>query len=518
MPKSVAITEENCWEVSGLEPEPDQDCSAPPTNGHSGQLFDVAGFIARHGIATKEARPHEGGTIYVLSECVFDSSHKGKDAAIIQRANGKLGYKCWHDSCSSRGWREVRQKFDPGCYDRDPRQNSPGPTGQNGEKGGKAQREKTARVWEPKLLTSKEFNAGDYRAEFVINKCLVKGQPFVVGGPSKTLKTSLLVDLALSIGLFGQRFLGEFAVSRPGTVLYLSGESGEFTLQETMRRVAKSKEVDPDDARVLWGFDLPSISSGLDLDTLRKVIVDNEVNVAIIDPLYLCLIAGSASPIQTSNVFQMGPLLRELSFIGQETGCTLGVIHHTTKRLERPGEAPTLEDLSMAGVAEWARQWILPGRREKYQDGSGIHKLWMRVGGSAGHSGLYCVDVDEGKLKDDFSGRQWNVTVASAAEARQDAEQQKVAAKESQRAAKLTADMGKVKTALASVPAGETLKWVREETGLNTDRANAAISSLLLNEAIERCDIFKTNRKAPYEGFKIKAVTEQEILPFTPPE
>ncbi|MFN0017720.1 MAG: AAA family ATPase [Pirellulaceae bacterium] len=521
MPKSVAITEENCWEVSGMDPEPEPDYSAPATNGN-GAHFDMAEYASRHGLRITGTGQHNGATKYILEECPFDSSHRGKDAALFLYPNNARGFKCLHQSCSSFGWKELRQKLEPG-YDRDWRQNPPASAlaaGRElaGEKGDKAQRERLVKTWEPKLLTSAEFQAGDYRQEYVVNRMLVKGQPFVIGGQSKTLKTSLLVDLVLSIGLIGQSFLNTFPVCRPGNVMFLSGESGEFTLQETMRRVAKSKDVNPADARVLWGFSLPSISSGLDLDTLRKVIQEHEISVAVIDPLYLCLIAGSATPIQTSNVFQMGPLLRELSYIGQETGCTMGICHHTTKRLERPGEAPTLEDLSMAGIAEWARQWILPGRREKYIEGSGEHKLWLRVGGSAGHSGLYYLDIDEGKLQDDFSGRQWNVTVGSAAEARHDAEQQRTAAKEAQRAGKLTADMGKVKEALAKVPAGETSKWIRESTGLNTAPANAAIAELLKNEAIERCDIFKPNRKAPYEGFKNKPVANNEILPFTPPE
>jgi hypothetical protein len=257
---------------------------------------------------------------------------------------------------------------------------------------------------------------------------------------------------------------------------------------------------------VFWDFDLPSISSRLDLELLRKIIIDRGINLAMIDPLFLCLIAGSATPIQTSNVFQMGPLLRELSYIGQETGCTMGICHHTTKRLERPGEAPTLEDLSMAGIAEWARQWCLGGRRTRYEEGSGRHDLWLRVGGSAGHSGLYAVDVDEGVLAEDFSGRKWDVTVTSAKDAKLQLDQQKEAVKTQREQEKLSTDMLAVMTVLDALSdgRGETVRELRKVTGNSQARAQAAVDQLLDQGVLEECEVKKANRKKPHPAVRKK--------------
>ena len=47
-------------------------------------------------------------TIYALDACPFDSSHVNNDAAIFQDADGKLGFKCFHDSCQGKGWKEAR--------------------------------------------------------------------------------------------------------------------------------------------------------------------------------------------------------------------------------------------------------------------------------------------------------------------------------------------------------------------------------------------------------------------------
>jgi hypothetical protein len=47
-------------------------------------------------------------TIYALDACPFDESHVNNDAAIFQDADGKLGFKCFHDSCQGKGWKDAR--------------------------------------------------------------------------------------------------------------------------------------------------------------------------------------------------------------------------------------------------------------------------------------------------------------------------------------------------------------------------------------------------------------------------
>src|SRR5262249_10160130 len=63
-----------------------------------------------------------------------------------------------------------------------------------------------------------------------------------------------------------------------------------------------------------------------------------------------------------------------------------------------------------SGVREFARQWLLINRRTKYKH-DGKHELVISVGGSAGHSSLWDVTIDEGKPGIDSQDRKWKVTV-----------------------------------------------------------------------------------------------------------
>jgi len=76
------------------------------------KLFDLDAFIKKYGITVVRIEPiGSKGAKYILDHCVFDSSHTGTSAALGRGETGAIFYKCFHNSCTEKGWQEVRDKF-----------------------------------------------------------------------------------------------------------------------------------------------------------------------------------------------------------------------------------------------------------------------------------------------------------------------------------------------------------------------------------------------------------------------
>ena len=119
---------------------------------------------------------------------------------------------------------------------------------------------------------------------------------------------------------------------------------------------------------------------------MQHFIRADALRVVVIDPAYL---ATPLAADKGNNLFAIGELLRSVNDVCQACGCTLLIAHHM-KKTGITYDPPELVDTAWSGWAEWARQWLLLNRRERFDpDSNGQHKLWFAVGGSAGHSGLW---------------------------------------------------------------------------------------------------------------------------------
>ncbi len=80
--------------------------------------FNLADWIKNHLPEAAGPETWDGtGRKWVLPVCPFDPSHTSGSACIVERSGGKIGFKCHHNSCRGKNWRQLREKLEPGCYD-----------------------------------------------------------------------------------------------------------------------------------------------------------------------------------------------------------------------------------------------------------------------------------------------------------------------------------------------------------------------------------------------------------------
>lgn len=85
-------------------------------NNYMPQQFDIRDWMSRYGIQYTEKAVGDY-TKFVLKECPFDSSHKAPDSMITVGRSGAIGFRCLHNSCYSKTWKDVRLKYEPDAYD-----------------------------------------------------------------------------------------------------------------------------------------------------------------------------------------------------------------------------------------------------------------------------------------------------------------------------------------------------------------------------------------------------------------
>jgi hypothetical protein len=332
------------------------------------------------------------------------------------------------------------------------------------------------------FIDSAAFAAGDYRSTWLVKNVLVKGEPAVIGGPIKSLKTSVLVDLVVSTAS-GTPFLGKFDVPRKTVTAILSGESGRSTLQRNANTICREKGISLAEVgtNLVWAFELPKLSDIAAVTDLVESLAERCVELVAIDPLYLC-----AGPVDPKNMFEFGDVISVAAKLLLGRGIGVILAHHANRQLTM-GEPMDLHHLAFSGLDAFTRQFLLLSRRSSYKQ-DGRHELWLRVGGSAGQGGLYGLDVDEGVLDEGFGGKKWDVVVQNVADLKQsvaeDREQKKADGRDRKRKEQESLVLQAVDS-LTTQGQPPTKTAIKTFTGLGTDPLNEALHRLLADDILK---------------------------------
>jgi hypothetical protein len=266
------------------------------------------------------------------------------------------------------------------------------------------------------LIPTAEFFSQEYPIRYLVKGVLAEKENTFFGGPQKTLKTSILLDLAISMAS-QTPFLGRFSIPEPVRVGLISVETGRAVIQANAKQICDERDLPYDRvANIHWGFIAPKLSCDEHVAVLKKTIGDLGLRAILLDPLYLMLVTGSAG-IDPKDMFQMGPMLADVAAACLDAGATPTFCHHFVKNREADSyAAPELAEFAYAGIGQVMRQWMMVKRRQRYDAERGLHALHFTYGGSMGHSGELHLDIETGRIDENLQGRRWSVSAMNPSE------------------------------------------------------------------------------------------------------
>lgn len=248
--------------------------------------FDVAAYLGHYGVAYK-IKGNGGATIYQLDCCLFDSAHV-RDAAVIQQADGQLGYKCFHDSCQGKGWREARQVISgtDNLNDFMPGKQAP-------------RTDKTEDKPALTIVTMGEIHR--MKKEFpkpLIEGLLEPGDSLLITGQGGLGKSLVTLSLALSVAA-GKRLFDQFAIDEPHAVFLLQSEN---SLKATKQRL--SALVRGHSGRA----DFPDYEAALDRIFTAMIKDDCRIAGNVLDPTFAGILTESLQATK-ADLLILDPLI-----------------------------------------------------------------------------------------------------------------------------------------------------------------------------------------------------------------
>jgi hypothetical protein len=118
-PVTLELTDVPAWQPEMLEealpplPEPERPAVGYPRD-YPGE-YDLLGFLSNAGIAIQQEVSSPYGAVYEI-ECPWETEHTtggNRDTVVGVLTGGGAWFKCMHEHCAHRGWREFTETVAP---------------------------------------------------------------------------------------------------------------------------------------------------------------------------------------------------------------------------------------------------------------------------------------------------------------------------------------------------------------------------------------------------------------------
>jgi hypothetical protein len=177
----------------------------------------------------------------------------------------------------------------------------------------------------------------------------ISNTPAIIGGEEKVGKTTILLDLLISIAS-GTPFLGAIIVALSGPVVGFFAEDDAAEVVRRINAICADRGLDPDTLPIRLCFSPPNISNDVALSAVARELADHPAVAMVLDPLYLSI--GEKG--DGANLYAMGSVLRAIGEVCRRAGTALMIAHHWNKG----GTGTGRQRLSGTGTTQWARSII----------------------------------------------------------------------------------------------------------------------------------------------------------------
>jgi hypothetical protein len=188
---------------------------------------------------------------------------------------------------------------------------------------------------------------------------LHEGSKLVLGGGSKTFKTWTLLDLGLSVA-YGEPWLS-FKTGR-GKVLYVNFELPDFSFQNRLLNIAKSKGIDLSQPQIdFWHLRGQAASYSVLFPKIAERVKSSGYSLIILDPIYKCY-GGT----DENSAGEVATMLNAIEKLTVETGAAVAFGAHYAKGNAASKEA--IDRISGSGVFARDPDTILSFTRHETAD------------------------------------------------------------------------------------------------------------------------------------------------------
>ncbi|MEW6457621.1 MAG: AAA family ATPase [Bacillota bacterium] len=323
-------------DLAALAPKPE-----PRPFTSSGQNFDLGQWITERGLPVVASGPWQAGVRWILNPCPMEPSHTNRSAYIVRFADGRIGAGCHHNSCQWWGWRELRERFEPGCYDKQPKDK---PGREAGDEPTNEKKNDNA----PRPAVVALANVQPEEAEWLWRPYLPRRKLTILEGDPGIGKTWVALAVCARLTAEGH------------PVLYATAEDG---IADTLRVRVGGMDADLSRFFILRGQESNGLIAPVTLadpDVLRAAVMQYSPALVVLDPIQAFL----GADVDAHRANETRPRLAYLSRLAEDCGCGVLIIRHLGKA---PAGRAIYRGLGSIDFAAAARSVLLAGKTQDEQ-------------------------------------------------------------------------------------------------------------------------------------------------------